>query len=359
MTQKPDPHQTHNRLKAARRWRGFASATKAAEALGWSAGTYRVRESGIGALSETLARLYASGFGVSTEFLRTGLTVTENDVAASAFIGREYRTLNRQTPESIVRAASALSAVRASRGFDSMLSAARHFGFTYTTYRTHEAGISAIPARMASVYAFAYGVPTAAFDTAVQDFELTTETLRGGPVRTRDEVTSHAASLGRPETEQGRSSVDVRLFEDAGRLYETVRQSSAAPSAAEATISISASHVRRAGAAAEDLAVLRMDALGGTIELLLHLDKPGSEAEGCLHILLGQRSCSLVQAEDGMRRPPPPRSEQYAVRLPVLSLDLTAGVVLRLAADLFDPSNPSECGTVADLRVRSDEMEAS
>jgi len=62
----------HDRLKKAREAAGYTEATKAAEAFGWNANTYRSNENGMRTFSREAAIRYSRAFRVSLEWLLTG-----------------------------------------------------------------------------------------------------------------------------------------------------------------------------------------------------------------------------------------------------------------------------------------------
>lgn len=62
----------HDRLKKARTAAGYEDATKAAEAFGWNANTYRSNENGMRTFSREAAIRYSRAFRVSVDWLLTG-----------------------------------------------------------------------------------------------------------------------------------------------------------------------------------------------------------------------------------------------------------------------------------------------
>lgn len=75
--------KTYLRLQRAREAAGFANATDAARAHGWTLNTYRAHEAGTRNLKQDVAAQYAKAFGVSLAWLLTGDDVATNIVTAT------------------------------------------------------------------------------------------------------------------------------------------------------------------------------------------------------------------------------------------------------------------------------------
>jgi hypothetical protein len=335
MSKKSANSNFHERLKAIRRWRGFSSGAKAALAFGWAPGSYTVKEAGVSPVSPKQGHLYAEAFGVSDRFLLTGHPVTESDRDVIAFMEGGRRAANGRTASEIACTAKILVAVRIGRGFESKMRAARFFGFTYSTYKNHEDGRSPIPRRTAELYAYAYNVPPDTFHATLGQDAPAPEILATGKARSAAEVTAYMKENGDIRTVRD-ASVDVRLFEDVGVLFDVLNGENQ-PGAEQRTISISARRMEVTGLSADDFFVFRPNSSKGAVEVIVCLRADRVDADVVLRLTentFALGSGGAIPASPAVRKS---GRKAKAFLLPVMSVSLSASAAARLPlAGLFD-----------------------
>ena len=162
------------RLRAARLAAGFPSSIKAARAHGWAGGVFGTRESGSTPISDRVGAQYASGLGVSADWLLFGREGTDADRRATAQLGRTpTKSGHDMRPGASDPAADearhALARIRKSIGLATIADAAAATGWTGQLYGSHENGRRPIDRTAAYLLAFAFRVPFAALDPLSPD----------------------------------------------------------------------------------------------------------------------------------------------------------------------------------------------
>jgi hypothetical protein len=138
-------------LRLARKAAGFASASAAAEQLGFTNAKYRAQEAGSRSISLEDAKRYAAAFAVplralledqSPSFNQTRTVAQHREAVAKSMAERSKLAASRR-----------LKIARVARGFDSGLQASQAVGVPSPTYLGHEAGKSALATPIVRLYA--------------------------------------------------------------------------------------------------------------------------------------------------------------------------------------------------------------
>jgi DNA-binding XRE family transcriptional regulator len=152
-----DPKKA-NRLHAARRAAGFASAKAATLAHGWSEPTYRAHETGNRFIDSSWEEVYASAFRVSLAWLQseTGEGPAIDPVREARFKARVARE-GSQTRKSAEEAGRRLRVARRVAGYTSVKAAAETLGLKRSTLAAQEVGQNTLSTEAARLYAVAFG----------------------------------------------------------------------------------------------------------------------------------------------------------------------------------------------------------
>lgn len=171
------------RLKAARLSTNTAlTLAAAAKKLGIPASTLGAAERGHRSSSHHVLSNAQRVYAVTSDFLRSGIVVSETDARADR-LRRAMEIVNACQPGAREDIASRLRRCRFSAGYQTATEAARTHGWIASTYIAHDAGRRKIPAERLALYATAFDVhPTyivqgkAEHEPMTPDFRRLTDT---------------------------------------------------------------------------------------------------------------------------------------------------------------------------------------